>query len=293
MPGGTYNVGSLSLSKLLKGIFGSAFSYVRGYSSAPGGHHGIDISAATGTPIKAVTTGTVLYARNEGTDPNAPGYSRGGGNIVIVDIGNGYTESYAHLSAITVSAGQKIKPGEIVGKVGMTGGPSKYYPNIDSPTGPHLHFAVWNTNSKQFVDPLPYLKSGAAMLGAWGDLVSFPDGHTLTSADVDSIMRKLTDAGYFSGIGGEQARATTQQILTANVGQVWNKALQDKLQSEFGTAADAATDNPAQAIADALGGLVAFFATILNPANWIRILALLAGAAMTAFGAVSIMRASA
>lgn len=104
-------------------------------------------------------------------------------------------------------------------------------------------------------NPLP---SGGAstpittVVGAWGDLVSYPSGHTLTQSDVNDIVSKLKSAGYFGQNGlipdlsGAAAEGVTRSILTSHVGEPWNKALEDTLQGEFNNGAKNAT---------ALGGL--------------------------------------
>jgi murein DD-endopeptidase MepM/ murein hydrolase activator NlpD len=98
-------------------------------------HEGIDISAASGTPIWAAAAGTVIYA----------GWLGGYGNLVVVDHGNGLATAYAHASAILVGVGQSVAQGETVALVGSTGNSS----------GPHLHFEV-RVNGVA-VDPLLYL----------------------------------------------------------------------------------------------------------------------------------------
>ena len=85
-------------------------------------HTGIDISAPSGTPVKATADGVVIHSNWNG------GYGR----CVIVDHGNGYQTWYAHLSRMDVMEGQVIRQGEIVGRVGTTG----------RATGPHLHYEV-------------------------------------------------------------------------------------------------------------------------------------------------------
>jgi murein DD-endopeptidase MepM/ murein hydrolase activator NlpD len=85
-------------------------------------HAGVDIGASSGTPVACAGNGTVISA----------GWNGGYGNCVIVDIGNGLSAVYAHLSAINVSAGETVSAGQTVGAVGSTG---------DS-TGSHLHYEV-------------------------------------------------------------------------------------------------------------------------------------------------------
>jgi murein DD-endopeptidase MepM/ murein hydrolase activator NlpD len=97
-------------------------------------HEGIDIGAPSGTPIRAVAAGTVIFA----------GWMGGYGNLVVIDHGNGLATAYGHLSAIHVGGGS-VSQGTVIGAVGSTG----------SSTGPHLHFEVRVNGSP--VDPLGYL----------------------------------------------------------------------------------------------------------------------------------------
>lgn len=85
-------------------------------------HTGVDISAPTGTTVKAAADGVVISA----------GWNGGYGRCVIVDHGNGYQTWYGHLSKIDVMEGEEIRQGETLGLVGMTG----------RATGPHLHYEV-------------------------------------------------------------------------------------------------------------------------------------------------------
>jgi murein DD-endopeptidase MepM/ murein hydrolase activator NlpD len=85
-------------------------------------HAGVDLAAATGTPIIASRGGTVSFV----------GWMSGYGQTVIVYHGAGVATLYAHLSAFSVSEGSYIAQGGRLGSVGMTG----------TATGPHLHFEV-------------------------------------------------------------------------------------------------------------------------------------------------------
>lgn len=97
-------------------------------------HTGIDIDGATGQPIVASNSGTVIMA----------GVYSGYGNCVIIDHG-GVQTLYAHMNSINVSDGEQVAQGEIIGTVGATG-------NV---TGDHLHFETRVNGSP--VDPLTYL----------------------------------------------------------------------------------------------------------------------------------------
>ncbi len=91
-------------------------------SSAQRSHHGIDIAAPEGTPIRAVREGRVTFAGEQGSY----------GNLVIVDHGDGLETRYAHCRAVSVRQGDVVSAGALVGSVGSTG----------RSTGPHLHFEV-------------------------------------------------------------------------------------------------------------------------------------------------------
>ncbi len=98
-------------------------------------HGGIDIAAATGTPVHAARGGIVTRA----------GWVGAYGFLVIVDHGGGWETRYAHLSRIDVQTGQRVAQGGVVGLVGSTG----------ASTGPHLHFEV--RHEGRALDPLAFL----------------------------------------------------------------------------------------------------------------------------------------
>ncbi len=98
-------------------------------------HTGLDISAKSGTPIKAIASGTVTCAK----------YSGSYGNLVKIDHGNGVETWYAHTSKMYVKVGQKVEAGKTIAAVGSTG----------NSTGPHLHLEI-RVNGKT-VNPQKYL----------------------------------------------------------------------------------------------------------------------------------------
>lgn len=85
-------------------------------------HTGLDFAAPTGTPIKAVTDGTIARTSSVGAY----------GNLTTLEADDGTVIYYAHQSAIHVTVGQRVAAGTVIGKVGATG-------NV---TGPHLHLEV-------------------------------------------------------------------------------------------------------------------------------------------------------
>ena len=101
----------------------------RWYSS---GHKGVDICAPAGTPIYASAGGTVTKAGY-----NKAGAGTGYGYSVIISHSGGYTTVYAHCLSLTVSAGQSVRQGQLIGYVGSTGRSS----------GNHCHFEIRRSGS--------------------------------------------------------------------------------------------------------------------------------------------------
>lgn len=252
---GEHQAGSPALVKWLDTIFGKAFGVSRGYST---GHDGIDLSAKEGTPIYAIKSGVVSYARDARTqsDQGLGNWAAGGGNVVNIDVGNRLTTQYAHLKDFNVREGDFVKAGQLIGHVGRTGGKTSSGafggPGAQF-VGSHLHFGLWDKSINKMINPQTFLENigdtsnspdaTGQSLGAWGDLVSFPVGHVLTASDVDSIMNILSANGFFSGdslFGGSATEV--KRILTTHIGDTWGKPLEDQLQSEFGAAAVASVD---------------------------------------------------
>lgn len=103
-----------------------------------GGLHndGINILADKGTPVRAADAGVVVYASNA-----LEGY----GNLLLVKHSGGWITAYAHNERILVSPGQKVKRGDIVARVGATGGV----------VSPQLHFEI--RKGRQALNPIRYL----------------------------------------------------------------------------------------------------------------------------------------
>jgi murein DD-endopeptidase MepM/ murein hydrolase activator NlpD len=136
----TRTLGTLPVRKPLDGVDLMSGFGVRmdPFTGSPAMHTGLDLHGETGDPVRATADGTVTTA----------GWSGGYGRVVDIDHGNGLATRYGHLSAIEVRAGQSVKAGQIIGKVGSTG----------RSTGPHLHYET--RVRKEAVDPQKFLRAG-------------------------------------------------------------------------------------------------------------------------------------
>jgi murein DD-endopeptidase MepM/ murein hydrolase activator NlpD len=85
-------------------------------------HSGIDLRAPRGTPVKASSHGKVIFS----------GRKNGYGKIIVIAHAGGVETTYAHNSRNLVKAGQRVKKGKVIAKVGRTG----------NATGYHLHFEI-------------------------------------------------------------------------------------------------------------------------------------------------------
>lgn len=83
-------------------------------------HKGVDYAAKTGTPVVAAGNGKVTHST----------YNKYNGNYVFIQHGNGIVTKYLHFSKRAVKKGQRVKQGQLIGKVGATG----------LAAGPHLHY---------------------------------------------------------------------------------------------------------------------------------------------------------
>lgn len=99
--------------------FGMRRHPIQGYTKM---HKGMDFGAPTGTPIFAAGDGVVSRAN----------WFSGYGKYVSIKHNNTYSTAYAHMSLIAVKPGQRVKQGQVIGRVGSTG----------NSTGPHLHFEI-------------------------------------------------------------------------------------------------------------------------------------------------------
>lgn len=113
---------------------------VEPYGVTAGGarNDGINIAAPLGTSVRAVDGGVVAYAGNE---------LRGYGNLVLIKHPDGWISAYAHCENLLVKRGDRVDRGQVIAKVGETGGVSQ----------PQLHFEL--RRGKQAVDPRDFLSA--------------------------------------------------------------------------------------------------------------------------------------
>jgi murein DD-endopeptidase MepM/ murein hydrolase activator NlpD len=127
-------------------------------------HNGTDYAAPTGTPIMTTAAGIVEQA----------GYTAGNGNFVKVKHDKTYSTQYLHMSKILVRRGQRLKQGEIIGKVGSTG----------LATGPHVCYRFWKNGIQ--VDALKLkLPNSQAMEGR--NLPRFKEQIRPLKRELDSV----------------------------------------------------------------------------------------------------------
>ncbi|MBD5532821.1 MAG: peptidoglycan DD-metalloendopeptidase family protein [Lachnospiraceae bacterium] len=141
-------------------------------------HRGVDI---------AVPTGTTVYAAHDGTVTTAA-YDSHYGNYVVIEK-DGYISKYAHMNSLSVSAGQEITKGTVIGTTGNTG----------SSTGSHLHIECLYDG--EYYNPLFYFEAGEGTLygeapgggGVPGNAVP-PDSY-----DDDTVRALMEEAAKYLG----------------------------------------------------------------------------------------------
>ncbi len=150
-------------------------------------HHGRDISANQGTPVKAVQSGVVEYI-GDGNDIN-----NGGCGLQVWVSHNGvYKTMYNHLSVISVQKGQTVTQGQVVGQVGSTG----------LSTGPHLDFRVYLEGANCKYDKVngEYLESVGENAGCY----------------IDKQGQVFPEVTIIYGQGGQDNLTGTTSINTGN-----------------------------------------------------------------------------
>jgi len=122
-----YSSSSSSSGSALKNYSGYYIRPIVGGRRTQGvhGHNAVDIAAPVGTPIYAMADGEVIISK-------VGGWNGGYGNYVVIKHSNGTQTLYAHTNQNFVSVGQKVKQGDVISEIGLTG----------KTTGAHLHFEI-------------------------------------------------------------------------------------------------------------------------------------------------------
>jgi len=100
-------------------------------------HYGIDVAVPKDTPIKAASSGTVIFSE----------WTAETGYVIILKHNNNLLTTYKHNASLTKQQGERVKAGEVIATAGSTG---------ELSTGPHLHFELWRdgypTDPTNFID---------------------------------------------------------------------------------------------------------------------------------------------
>ena len=163
-------------------------------------HNGIDIGrnlspeqSIDGADIVAVADGRVLHSH----------FSESAGNMVVIDHGAGIETRYMHNSENLVKAGQQVRQGEVIARVGNTG----------VSFGAHLHFDI--RIDGQFVDPLDYVNGDDEM--RYQTVEAMPEW-------ARPVIQELIDKGILNG-GDNGLDLSMDMIRQLVVTDRWLKAL--------------------------------------------------------------------
>jgi|GEM_PF-3278602 len=157
------------------------------------GHNGIDIAAATGTPVYAVMTGRVNWA---GPGVQLPGIW--GGNEIHINDG-AVEAQYAHLSQIGVQLGQMVRAGQQIGLSGATGIVS----------GPHLHLGMFNGGWPNAFNPMSVFSGKQADGGAFNPIAAIVDGLA------GKVKEAFPAGGFFVDLVAGFAKKTLKDVSDA------------------------------------------------------------------------------
>ena len=146
-----------------------------------------DQTSGAGSDVLVVADGTVVGLRDGVPDPVQGSPDKriasvdATGNYIAVDIGNERIAFYEHLQpGLLVSRGDRVRRGQVLGKVGMTG----------QATRPHLHFHLADANSPLGAEGQPYRLRGATVIGQYPSIAEFNEGKAWNAADPTADERR-------------------------------------------------------------------------------------------------------
>lgn len=202
-----------------------AASYKYGWDTGNGGHTGVDIATAEGTPVYAIYDGKVIQAKN----------MIAWGNTVSIEHtinGKTFISDYAHLSKISVSQGDIVSAGDKIGEVGSTG----------NAEGNHLHFQIDLVNKFY-----PYYYNYSACPYSFSKIsesdicTSELEKHTL-----DPLVFLETEGAVLSNIETKIEKVDTRSSIFSSpeedTGDAFNSAFDENIFNRTIYVGDSATD---------------------------------------------------
>jgi len=159
-------------------------------------HHGVDLSAKSGTPIKSPLDGEVIDAaiKNDAC-----------GGTIYIEHADGYKTRYCHCKQINVSKGDIVKKGDVIG---LTGG-GKGEVGQGRSTGPHLHFEVYKDGGT--VDPMNHLGSEVGEFVA--GLSSSNDEEIVMTKASEEMLLKMIELLKAKNIDSEDLKKLTDPLV--------------------------------------------------------------------------------
>ncbi len=160
-------------------------------------HHGVDLSASSGTPIKSPLDGQVIDAEIRSNDC---------GGTIFIQHADGYKTRYCHCKQINVTKGQSVSKGDVVG---LTGGAAGDVGRGRS-TGAHLHFEVYKDGKT--VNPMEHLGSEV------GEFVA-GSGSGVTTKATPEMLNKLIELLKQKGVTSEDLKKLIDSVVTGGSAQ--------------------------------------------------------------------------
>ena len=139
---------------------GKITQYYSWNQSSKSGHGGVDIAISNGTDVIAAKAGTVKYVHryNAQTSLNDSTMNSYGNLVILYHPDSKTTTYYAHMKDVSVSVGQSVSQGQIVGHVGLTGATTGYHLHFELRTGATSSQSLSGQGTRQ--NPLNYVGSG-------------------------------------------------------------------------------------------------------------------------------------
>jgi murein DD-endopeptidase MepM/ murein hydrolase activator NlpD len=132
-----YNLFEKAESKVSIVLFAPVKGPITEKFSSKNKHFAIDIALAKNTPIKAILSGTIIFAD----------WTPSSGNVIIIRHNNGFISVYKQVASLTKSVGEVVKTGEVIALAGISGQES---------SGIHLHFELWKDGYP--IDPTQFIE---------------------------------------------------------------------------------------------------------------------------------------